>query len=454
MNKKEILKTELLVLGGGPAGYTAALKAANLNIKVTLIDKFKNLGGVCLNSGCIPTKALLYISSQIDEMKNLNSIGVEHTINNINIKKIQKWKDEIIKKLNYDLQTSFKNKKINTLNAYGKFLTSHSVELLLDDKKYIIEFDNVIIATGTKEKKIKSNYGRLLNSYDALNLSYIPDRVLIVGSGFVGLEIATIFSSLNSHVDILDKKNNILPEFDDDIKKIFFENLKKKIHHIHLNMEISHIEEQDNIVLVKLNNNKIFRYDLVIFATGRYPNTNNLNLNNINIQLTNKQFIKINNKGQTNYKNIYACGDITGFPMLAHKAFYQAQCIIDIIAGNDVLIEDKFIPIVLYGVPEISQVGINEAMAKNLGIKYTIKRSFWNNNGKGVIINELDGLSKLIFNEDNIIIGGSIIGKYSSELLAELSLAIEMGCHKNDLSLTMHPHPTLSETIYSSLDTK
>jgi len=451
MNKNKIIKTNLLILGGGPAGYTAALNASKLDMTIILLEKFTQLGGVCLNSGCIPTKALLHISSQLYDMEYLNNIGIEHKIHNINIKKIHKWKNSIIKNLKYNLKLSLK-KKVTIFDAYGKFLTTDSVELMLKGKQYIINFDHAIIATGSREKNIKSKYGRLLNSNDALNLNYIPKNLLIVGAGFVGLEIATIFISFNVNVDILEKKNTMLDLFDDDIKNIFFYSFEKKVRNIYTNVQIIKIEEFNDKVLVKLSNNKILKYEYVIFATGRYPNTDNLNLNKIGINLTDEHFIKINNKCETNYKNIYACGDVTGHPMLAHKAFYQARGIIDIISGNDSLIEDKYIPVVLHSIPEISQIGITENIAKKLKIKYFINKILWNKNGKSIIINSENGLSKIVLDENNIIIGATIIGKNSGELISELSLAIEMRCHKNDLLLTVHPHPSLSETIYFALN--
>lgn len=441
-----MIKTDLIILGAGSAGYTAAFRAADLNIKTILIEQ-KSIGGTCLNEGCIPTKSLLQITQSLDKIKQLKKFGLQYNDQHINLKKIQAWKKGIINKLKLGLKNTSSQKKINIITGFGKFKSKNIIEVKQKTKVQLIEFKNAIIATGSKDKPSEFKNNDVITPSQALNLKNIPRKILIIGSGYIGLELATFFSSLKSKVDIIEKSNNILTDFDQNIVTIYKNQIKKSIKNIFLNEKIKSINIKKNgVKLVDFYNKKSSDYDIIISAIGREANIENLGLKNIGINIKDN-FINITDTTRTNIENIYACGDVTGYPMLAHKAFYQAKLAAENIAGYKHFIQYKCIPSVIYTNPEIAQVGITEDMAKKLKLTYTAGICSWTKTGKGVIINAKNNTTKLIFNKEKIIIGASIIGYNASELISELALAIEMGCHENDIALTIHPHPTLSETI-------
>lgn len=446
-----MITTDLIILGAGSAGYTAAFRASDLNIKTTLVE-LKFLGGTCLNEGCIPTKSLLHIAKSLDNIKDLKQFGVKYNDKNINLKKIQTWKNNIIKKLKLDLKKTSDEKKINIISGFGAFKSKNIIEVRQKTTTQLIKFKNAIIATGSSNKPSEFKPNGVITSYQALNLKTIPNKILIIGFGYIGIELATFFSSLKSKVDIVEKSTNILTDFDQTIINIYKNNINKSIKNIFLNETIKSITVKKNgIKLVNFYNQKPSEYDVIISATGRTANIENLGLENLGLEIKNK-FINITDTTQTNIENIYACGDVTGYPMLAHKAFYQAKIAAECIAGYKHFIQYKCIPTVIYANPEIAQVGITEDIAKKLKIDYTVGVCSWITTGKGLIINAKNNITKLIFNKEKLIIGASIIGNNASELIAELALAIEMGCHENDIILTIHPHPTLSETIVYATD--
>lgn len=446
-----MIKTDLIILGAGSAGYTAAFRASDLNIKTTLIET-KHLGGTCLNEGCIPTKSLLHITKSLDTIKSLKNFGIKYNDKNINLKKIQAWKNNIIKKLKLDLKNTSYEKKIDIITGHGTFKSKNTIEVQQKNKTQLIEFKNAIIATGSSHKISEFEIDGVITSYQALNLTVIPNKVLIIGSGYIGLELATFFSSLKSKVDIVEKSNNILKDFDQNLVTIYKNHIKKSIKNIFLNEKIKSINVKKNgKKLVNFYQNNSSEYDIVISAIGRKANIENLGLETLGVDIKHN-FINIIDTTQTNIENIYACGDVTGYPMLAHKAFYQAKIAAENIAGYKHFVQYKCIPSVIYTNPEIAQVGITEDLAKKLKIDYTIGVCSWIMTGKGLILNAKDNITKLLFNQHKIIIGASIIGTNASELITELALAIEMGCHENDIALTIHPHPTLSETIVYATD--
>ncbi|MDP2763200.1 MAG: dihydrolipoyl dehydrogenase [Enterobacteriaceae bacterium] len=450
------IKTNLVIVGSGPAGYTSALRASTLNIETIMIEKDTTVGGTCLNKGCIPIKALLNVSKFINSTKHANEFGITCSINNINLKKIHVWKNNIIKNLDIEIKNLCKTKKVKILHGQASFINKNLLHVKTKHENISIEFNTAIIATGSIpkisnfEKKIKD----IINSDKALELKIIPKKILIIGCGAVGLELSNIFSSLNSIVDIVDTSKNILPEIDTDITDVLETHIKKYNINIYKNTEIENIEKKNEEFIVTYNNKTFKKYNLIISAIGRVPNTNKLNIKNIEISTDINNFICVNDQQQTNIKNIYACGDVTGQPMLAHKAMYDGKLAAEVIAGYAHFSQKKCIPQVIYTNPEIAYVGILENLAIKKKINHKTYKYLWKNNGRAMMLNSLDGLTKIIFNEKNIIIGAAIIGDNASELISELSLAIEMGCYKDDLSLTIHPHPTLSETIIQAIETK
>jgi len=440
------INTDLVVIGGGPGGYTAAFRAADLNINTIIIEENINLGGTCLNHGCIPTKSLLHISKLLNNANYYHDIGLISKIKNININNIQIWKNNIIKKIHLGLISLCAKKKIKIISGTGSFKTNNSLHI----ENNIINFKNAIIATGSTPIKTTNKY--IINSDQALQINNIKKKILIIGAGIVSLELANIYSSFNSTVDIIEKSNDILMDIDDDIKLIFKNKIKNIIRNIFTNTTISNIDyiKKDELI-VKFSNKKTKKYNKIISATGRIPNIKNLGLKNIKINIDKENFLIVNKKQQTNIKNIYACGDITGKPMLSNKAIYEAKIAAEVIAEYKHYSQKKCIPYVIYSNPEIACVGISELEAQKKNIKYKTGIFPWYANGKAIITNSEYGMTKIIF-KNNRIIGACIIGDNTSELISELALAIEMECHEDDLSLTIHPHPTLSETIPQATD--
>ncbi|WP_367681673.1 dihydrolipoyl dehydrogenase [Buchnera aphidicola] len=449
MEKK--IYTQVVVVGSGPAGYSAAFRCADLGLKTTLIEKYEVLGGVCLNVGCIPSKALLHISKVITESKELSESGVLFNKPIIDINKIRKWKERITGSLNIGLSSMAKYRNIKVIIGKAKFLNSKSLSVESKKEKVIIMFENAIIATGSRAIKLPNfpyNDKRIWDSTDALNLQNIPNRLLIIGGGIIGLEMATVYSSLGSKIDIIDSGMRLLPVVDKDVIDIFVCAVNKKFN-LMLNRVISKIElEKQGVVVTTADNEEKNCYDAILVAIGRKPNYKDLNINSIGIEINELNFIKTDKQLRTNISNIFAIGDVIGQPMLAHKGIHEGHIAAEVIAGKKHFFMPKVIPCVAYTDPEIAWVGLTEQEAMKLKINYKKAVFPWSASGKAITSHAHIGLTKLIFDkETNRIIGGMIIGRNASELLSEISLAIEMGCDAEDISLTIHAHPTLYESI-------
>ncbi|QJC28624.1 dihydrolipoyl dehydrogenase [Enterobacteriaceae endosymbiont of Plateumaris consimilis] len=449
------IKTSVVVIGGGPSGYSAAFRCSDLGMKTIIVENYLSLGGVCLNVGCIPSKTLLHIAKLIKENNNFFSKGILNNVPNVNIEKIILWKDQIIKKLSNGLNFLARSRKINIINGIGKFKTPNILDVKNDNDHYQIEFKHAIIATGSKPIKlpfIPYNDNRIWTSTDALLLKQIPKKILILGGGIIGLEMATIYHSLGTEINIIEMSNEILPSVDNDIMQIYNNNIKNKFN-IMLNTKVVSIDNKKNLLQVYMtddNNKSIFskKYDIILTAIGRKPNSNIINNNSFNIKINNNGFIEVDNQMRTNISHIYAIGDVIGYPMLAHKGIHEGHLVAEIISGKNHFFIPKVIPSIAYTDPEIGWVGITEKDAKIKNINYGVSSLPWNTLGRGLCSNAENGLTKLIFNKNtNKIIGGSVIGYNAGELLGEISLAIEMGCDAEDISLTIHAHPTFYESI-------
>ncbi|XAJ77887.1 dihydrolipoyl dehydrogenase [Buchnera aphidicola (Ceratovacuna keduensis)] len=452
------LNVNTVVIGGGPSGYSAAFRLSDLGINTVLIEKNNFLGGVCLNKGCIPSKYLLHISKIIEEAKNLKKFDININIKNINLLNIMLEKKKIIKSLRNGIKTISKKKNISILNGEAYFENKNSILIncFNKNKKFVkrINFKNAIISSGSKPitlPNIPYSNVRVWNSTDALNFLTIPKNMLIIGSGIIGMEMATIYSSLGSKIDVIERSENFFPYLDKDITKIFKKSILNKFNLL-LGTKIIKISEKKEGLLVSLSNFKNFNkkklYDVILVSVGREPNIKKLKLKNVPIKINKFGYINVNEKLQTNLKNIYAIGDVIGFPMLAHKGSYQGKIVAEIIYGRNIYYQPKIIPYIIYSNPEVAWTGIleNEAIKKN--INYKIAKFPWKFSGRAISSGYNLGLTKLIFNSDtNRIIGGIVIGSGASEMLGEISLAIEMCCDAEDISLTMHAHPTLYETI-------
>ncbi|WP_338521645.1 dihydrolipoyl dehydrogenase [Candidatus Legionella polyplacis] len=456
-----VVNTEVVVIGGGPGGYTSAFRSADLGKKVILVEKFSDLGGTCLNVGCIPSKILLNISNIIFQANNTRKMGIVFEKPKINIEQILSHKNDVINKLRNGIKSLAKKRNIQIFNGLAEFVTPNNiiVQNKYNNENVAIEFQYAVIATGSYPLNLSNipKDSRIFNSTQSLNLPNICGNLLIVGGGVIGLEMATIYSSFGVEVTIVDCSNCIIPESDVDLSSILQNDMVKnrKIKFI-LNSNIISIEPKKEGICVFLQNKtsneeNILYFDQILIAVGRKPNTNTLKIEKINIQTDDDGFIITDNQMRTNVSNIFAIGDVVGKPMLAHKAIAEGKIAAEVISGLKHYFDPYCIPSVAYTNPEISWVGLTEKQAKKENISYEVANFPWKVNGRALTLNKTEGLTKLIFcTKTNRILGGGIIGYNSEELISEITLAIEMGCDVSDISLTIHPHPTLSETIMAS----
>ncbi|ATW01664.1 dihydrolipoyl dehydrogenase [Candidatus Legionella polyplacis] len=456
-----VVNTEVVVIGGGPGGYTSAFRSADLGKKVVLVEKFFDLGGTCLNVGCIPSKILLNISNIIFQTNNISTMGVTFEKPKINIEQILSHKNYVVNKLRNGIKFLAKKRNIQIFNGLAEFVTPNNIVIQdkYNNKNLSIKFQYAVIATGSYPLSLPNipKDSRIFNSTQALNLPNIYGNLLIVGGGVIGLEMATIYSSFGVEVTIIDCSDCIIPESDTDLSSILQNCMTedRKIKFI-LNSNLISIETKTDGICVLLKNkisNKenILYFDQILIAIGRKPNTNNLKIKEIDIKTDINGFIITDNQMRTNISNIFAIGDVIGKPMLAHKAIAEGKIAAEVISGLKHYFDPYCIPNVAYTSPEISWVGLTEKQAKKENISYEVANFPWKINGRALTLNKMKGLTKLIFcTKTNRILGGGIIGYNSEELISELTLAIEMGCNVSDISLTIHPHPTLSETIMAS----
>ncbi|WWO97073.1 MAG: dihydrolipoyl dehydrogenase [Candidatus Dasytiphilus stammeri] len=455
MEIKNII-TQVVVLGSGPAGYSAAFRCADLGLHTTLVERYVQIGGVCLNVGCIPSKTLLDISKFINKTKNFALKGFIQEIPSINIQKIIDWKKKIILRLNKGLYVLAKMRNINIIYGFGKFINKNTIIVTNDQHSIttIINFHYAIIATGSMPKKISLfpyEDSRIWNSTDALSLKFIPSKLLIIGGGIIGLEIATIYHSLGSVVEIVERENQLLPEVDKTIIN-FYNKQIKNFFHIKLQTEVSKVESRKKGIYVTLQNKNFILeqsyYDAVLVAIGRNPNSHCINCDIVGIDRNSKGFIIVNKQMRTSISNIYAVGDIIGPPMLAHKGIHEGHIAAEVIFDKKYFFHSAVMPCVAYTDPEIAWIGLSENQAHAQGINYSCAVLPWNVLGRAVVSDNSQGITKIIVNKDNQhIIGGAIVGHNASELLGELGVAINIGCNIQDLAMTIHAHPTLSESI-------
>tara|TARA_Y100001970_G_C14154551_1_gene814743 strand:+ start:61 stop:1482 length:1422 start_codon:yes stop_codon:yes gene_type:complete len=452
---------DLIVIGAGPGGYTAAFRAADLGLSVTLIDKNSYLGGVCLNEGCIPSKSLLHIAKIINDSKEASKFGVSFNKPIIDVKKIQDWKNNVIKNLNQGIEKLASFRKINVINGHANFKSATQIEVTdSQNKKINLNFKNCIIATGSKPhilNHLNKQHPSIINSTDALNFNKIPNRILIIGGGYIGLELGTVFASLGSKITVAEYLPSLLSMADQDLVKPLSKVLNENFENIYLSTEVTSLIPQNNDKVVasfkQKENNFKDSFDLVLFSTGRVPNTDNISIEKTGIRLDEKGFIPVNNQRRTLIPNIFAIGDITGDPMLAHKATHEAKVAAEAIAERNSSFNPTVIPSVIYTNPEIAWVGLNEKDLKEQKIKYVKAEFPWNASGRAMSVNGTNGLTKILSSpEKDKILGIGIVGENAGELISEAILAIEMNCIPEDIALTIHPHPTLSETLANAAE--
>ena len=450
---------ELVVIGSGPGGYAAAFRASDLGINVTLIEEDSQLGGVCLNRGCIPSKALLHISKILNEAQEASKIGVDFETPKINIDKINTWKNEIIKNLSTGIEGLAKRRNVKIITGLAKFESATRLTVLSEEGSKSIKFKNCIIATGSKSSNIPNieiDHKLIITSKDALNFDSIPNKMLIIGGGYIGLEMATFYKSVGSNIDIAEFLPNILSEMDNDLVKVLMKQIDSRFNIMH-STKVTNITKKEGKCLVsfKSQDGKSIEgtYDNVLVCVGRSPNTEGLSLDSAGIETTKQGFIDVNSQCRTLIPNIFAIGDITGNPMLAHRATHQGKVAAEVISGQSQAFEPQCIPYVIFTDPEIAWVGPSENELKSKNINFKTKTFPWQANARAISLGASFGKTKIIYCEEtHRILSVGIVGPNAGDLIGEASLAIEMNSFVEDIALTIHPHPTLTETIANTAE--
>lgn len=449
--------THLAVIGGGPGGYAAAFLAADLGLEVTLIDPAENPGGVCLYRGCIPSKALLHVAKLLNEAKEAARWGVKFDAPQIDLKQLRNWKEEVVQKLTGGLGQLSKQRKIKHLRGRAYFMESQTLEITLEEGgKQTLSFDYAVLASGSRPAEIPAlavDSPRIMNSTAALQLDDIPESLLVVGGGYIGLELGTVYAALGSKVSVVEMLPHILPGADGDLRRILQKNLEQKFEHIWTDTRVTAMRALKDGVRVEFDKTEAQKFHKVLISVGRKPNSEGLGLENTQVKLNERGFILTDEQKRTNDPRIYAIGDIAGEPMLAHKASHEGRVAVEVIAGQRSAFEPAAIPAVVFTDPEIAWAGLTEQQAKEQKRKVEIMRFPWAASGRALTMDRIDGLTKLIIDgETQRILGMGIAGAGAGELISEGVLAIEMAANVSDLKLTIHPHPTLSETVMESAE--
>lgn len=447
-------EAEVVILGAGPGGYTAAFRAADLGKKVILIERYQSIGGVCLNVGCIPSKALLHTAQVINEAAEFAEIGVAFNKPEIDIDKLRAHKESVIDKLTGGLKGLAKQRNVEIIHGYGKFTSSNTIEVEADDgSKTVIGFENSIIAAGSRVTKlpfIPWADPRVMDSTDALEIAEVPKRLLVVGGGIIGLEMATVYDALGSDVTVVELSPGLIPGVDRDIVRPLERRIKKRYENIFLNTKVTAIDPSDAGLVCSFEGKGApaqDTFDRVLVSIGRSPNGLLIDADKAGVAVDERGFINVDKQQRTNVNHIFAIGDIVGQPMLAHKASHEAKVAAEVISGLKTFFDARTIPSVCYTDPEIAWMGKTEDECKAEGIKYQKGAFPWAASGRSLSIGRDEGLTKVLFDEHHRIIGAGIVGTNAGELIAEAVLALEMGADMQDLALTIHPHPTLSETL-------
>ena len=446
---------DLVVLGAGPGGYTAAFRAADLGKKVVLIERYAALGGVCLNVGCIPSKALLHVAKVITEAEETKHQGVVFGKPTIEVDKLRTWKDSVISKLTKGLTALAKQRKVEVIHGIGKFISSHLIQVETASGIKSVSFEHCIIAAGSSVTRIPGfpyDDPRLIDSTGALNLADIPKRMLIIGGGIIGLEMATVYDALGSSVSVVELMDQLIPGADADLVKPLHRRIQKRYEAIYLKTRVTRIESRDEGLRVTFAGEKSLEpqtYDRVLLAVGRRPNGRDIGAENAGIHVNERGFISVDERLRTNVSHIFGIGDIVGEPMLAHKATHEGKLVAEIIAGHKATFDARTIPSVAYTDPEIAWMGLTETEAKKQGIDYERASFPWAASGRAIAMGREEGMTKLLLDKNTRrILGAGMVGVNAGELIAEAVLALEMGADMQDIGLTIHPHPTLSETIF------
>ena len=457
---------DVVVLGGGPGGYSAAFAAADEGLKVAIVEQYKTLGGVCLNVGCIPSKALLHNAAVIDEVKHLAANGIKYPEPEINIDELRGYKEKVVARLTGGLAGMAKGRKVDVIQGKGEFVGANHIEVKLTEAakydgeitetgaKKTIAFKNAIIAVGSRVVNLPfiPQDPRIVDSTGALELRQVPQKMLVIGGGIIGLEMGTVYSTLGARLDVVEMMDGLMQGADRDLVKVWQKMNEHRFDNIMTNTKTVAVEAKEDGIYVSFEGEKApkepQRYDLVLVAAGRAPNGKLCGAEKAGVAVTERGFIEVDKQMRTNVPHIYAIGDVVGQPMLAHKAVHEGHVAAENCAGHKAYFDARVIPGVAYTDPEVAWVGVTEETAKRDGIKITKSVFPWAASGRAIANGRDEGFTKLIFDaETGLIIGGGIVGTHAGDMIGEICLAIEMGCDATDIGKTIHPHPTLGESI-------
>nr|WP_245972036.1 dihydrolipoyl dehydrogenase [Solirubrobacter pauli] len=439
------VKVQVAVLGAGPGGYTAAFRAADLGLSVALIDDGDTLGGVCLNVGCIPSKALLHIAKVLTEAEETSEFGVTFGKPSVDLDHVRAWKEDVVGRLVGGLAQLAKQRKVQVVNGLGEFTGPNSIKV----GDTVVGFEHCIIAAGSEAASLPflPEDERIIDSTGALEIQDVPERLLVIGGGIIGLEMATVYDALGSKVTVVELLDQLIPGADKDLVRVLEKRIKGRYEAIHLKTGVESVEATDDGLKVKFGDN-VETFDKILVAVGRRPNGKKVGAEAAGVTVDDRGFIASDGQMRTNVPHIFSIGDVRGEPMLAHKATHEGVLASEVIAGHDVTWDVRSIPSVAYTDPEVAWTGLTETQAKADGIEYEVGAFPWVASGRALSIGRADGLTKLIVEpETHRVLGAGIVGVNAGELLAETVLAIEAGLDAEDIGLTIHPHPTLSETV-------
>ena len=446
---------QVLVLGSGPGGYSAAFRAADLGLDVVMVERYPEIGGVCLNVGCIPSKALLHAGEVLHEAERFAALGIKFGEPEIDLEGLRGYKDGTVRKLTGGLKQLAKQRKVRVVQGVGEFTGPHSIAVEGDTSREVIGFEHAIIAVGSQPIKLPGfpwDDERVMDSTDALELTEIPERMLVVGGGIIGLEMACVYESLGAKITVVELSQSLMPGPDRDIVRPFEKRVKKRFEDIFLNSKVAGAEATDNGIVCRFEGEakglpEEDSFDRVLVAVGRGPNGAKIKAEAAGVQVTDRGFIEVDSQQRTNVDHIFAIGDVVGQPMLAHKATHEGKVAAEVIAGHKVHFDARAIPSVAYTHPEVAWMGVTEEQAKAEGIEYTSGVFPWAASGRAIALGAEDGMTKLLFDNDGRVMGAGLVGPAAGDLIGEAMLALEMGAEAEDIGLTVHPHPTLSESV-------
>lgn len=452
--RKADIECQLVVLGSGPGGYTAAFRGADIGLDTVLVERYAILGGVCLNVGCIPSKALLHAAAVIDEAEAIAAHGITFGKPTIDLDKLRSFKEKVVGKLTGGLAQMAKARKVRTVTGVGTFISPNEMEVQTAEGTKLIRFQNAIIAAGSQSVKLPSfpwDDERVIDSTGALELRDVPKTMLVVGGGIIGLEMATVYARLGSEVTVVELADQLMPGADLDLVKPLQARIAKRYKGIHLKTKVVEAKATKAGIEVTFDGESIPEtkvFDRVLVSVGRSPNGNKVGADKAGVEVTDRGFIPVDRQMRTNVKHIFAIGDLVGQPMLAHKATHEAKVAAEAAAGEKSFFDARVIPSVAYTDPEIAWVGVTEREAKEKGLKIGVGKFPWAASGRAIGIDRTEGFTKLLFDEEtHRIVGAGIVGVHAGDLISELALAIEMGAEAGDIGRTVHPHPTLGESV-------